>query len=114
MSEYHHPLGPSKHPAWRQCPCYDGKDEAGPAAHRGTLQHKYLEELLKGQPPAEISPDDPDCLNEQEIESVLWAADFIKATSLGGTLKAETPVAYFKSAEDFEPIYEGTADAICH
>jgi len=104
----HHPFSPSNHPAWRRCVCYDGT-EAGEAAERGTIQHKALESLLVGRLGQPIMPLG---ITDDELEMVAWAEDFIKKTANGGKVFPERRVVYYEDLDDFEPLYEGTADAI--
>lgn len=63
----HHPLSPSKWPAWAKCPCFDSKP-AGRAAEAGIRAHAFLAWLLNDcQGPA------PHALPD-EINAATWAA----------------------------------------
>lgn len=110
----HHPFGPSKWNAWAQCAAFDGKDEVGPAAERGTVQHAALECLLTGTPFTGALDDD-------ELEGIAWAEQCIRATydaekriaarfyHLEPKLESELRVEYH---EWDELLYFGTADAV--
>ena len=102
----HHPMGASKHPMWSVCACFDNKDDVGPAAIRGTIQHKALECLLKNVP---YPLNDPP-LTEDEMTAVLWAWKWIKDNTHGMTLRCEVTMEYFDKPDDFEPLFFSTLD----
>lgn len=104
----HHPLGASKHPMWAQCAAFDNKEDVGPAAVRGTIQHKALECLLKNVP---YPANDPH-LTEDETENVLWAWKFIKDTCAGMVLGTEVTLPYFDQPDDLDPMFFSTLDVI--
>ena len=73
--EHHKTLPPSSFPMLELCPYYKS-GEVGEAAHRGALQHEYLECLLRAQE----NPNDKTKelgLSQDEIEAVDWAYDYI-------------------------------------
>lgn len=112
---------PSILPAWAACACYDGEEEAGDAAKRGTLQHKYLECLLRGVPEAETNRTLENLalelkiedITEEECEGVRWAHSEIKLHANGRPIESEIKLYYYNDPEDFDPIFSGTADAAC-
>lgn len=101
---------PSVFPAWAACACFDSKDEPGEAAQRGTIQHEHLERMLKGIHNGGLSMLEP-----AEAEGVIWAAGYIKdwCAALEFPIESEVPIEYYASEDDFAPLYDGTADAIC-
>lgn len=42
----HHPLSPSKYPAWAECPCFSPEEKDSKESNEGTLAHEELHEAL--------------------------------------------------------------------
>ena len=101
---------PSVLPAWSRCAAYDPKEEAGPAAQRGTIQHKCFEKIFKGAPDAK----DLSMLDAAEAEGVIWASEYVKSwcENISAPIESEVPLTYTRAGE-WEPTFEGTADLIC-
>ncbi len=110
---------PSILPAWAACACYDSQEEVGEAAHRGTLQHRALEGLLKGESAEEIlrACDNLalelkiDDLTVEETQAVDWAREQIVTQADGKKIESEVKL-YYYAEDSLEPLFEGTADAI--
>jgi hypothetical protein len=66
LERKHHPFSPSKLQSFEACACYLGKDEAGEAAQRGTLQHHAAE-----------TRTDLSILDDDEMDAVTECIDFI-------------------------------------
>lgn len=111
----HHPLSPSKFPAWSECPAFDGQQddhraeiEANSDRARGTAKHAALAGMFLGQPHPFAG------LSAEEIEDVKWTAEAI----ITGANAAGYHVSDFRVEQrltlidpnGFEPLYFGTAD----
>lgn len=93
--EHHKTLSPSSFPMLELCPCYQS-GESGEAAHRGTLQHKYLECLFLAKENQEEKAKKLG-LTQDEIQAVHWAYDYAMdiVSNAGGNrseIKIETKV----------------------
>lgn len=108
----HHPLGPSKWPAWEECPCFESDqelaDEEGSDASRGQAMHAALAKCLRGDP----LPFDG--LDQAEEDQVRWMATTVVefAASMGyaaSEIRVEQRITMYK-ADSFEVLYFGTMD----
>lgn len=112
---------PSILPAWAACACYDSAEGSSEAADRGTLQHKYLECLLRKTPEAETTRTlenlalelKIDDITEEEKSGVKWAFDEIKLQAAGRPIESEVKIYYYANPDDFDPTFEGTTDVAC-
>lgn len=71
----HHPLSPSKFPAWEQCPCFEA-GPAGEAAEHGGKLHEHLARHLHGKPDpfAGLAPEDRESLEWAAASGKSWQA----------------------------------------
>ncbi len=106
----HHPLSPSKFPAWAQCPVFDSDPAERAEAAEGTKQHAALAASLAGDeaPLAELDP--------AARESVVWARNYVQHLAGVDPIQVETKVSY-TAPDSFAPggrseVYSGTADAV--
>jgi hypothetical protein len=121
----HHEDGPSNHPAWALCACYDGEKDIEDAdadalaiettakadtspKGRGTAQHLALAKVIRGQPGAFSD------LSEVEENQVRWVAEStIEAAANAGyspsEIHVEERMTMFKG-DSFEVLYFGTVD----
>ena len=108
----HHPLSPSKYPAWDECPDFEGEiidaDDESADANIGTRQHEAQAKLIMGQ-----TDGWSEGLNSQQKANVEWSYNQIvqQATQAGygaHEIKAEQRLTYFN--DSFEVEYFGTGD----
>ena len=104
IGSVHHPLSCSKFPAWSHCGGFDGGD-IDPAdlthpANRGTLQHAYIEQMIKGDVDGDLVKE----LTTEECEGCEWAMGFLD----GKKAMSEHKVRYMN--DDFEEVYTSTLD----
>jgi len=105
----HHPLSPSKFPAWALCPSFDAieTEEDGDAKSRGSAQHVGLAMSMTGQPDAFAG------LSDDEEQEVRWVAEkaIEDAASMGyqpSEIRIEQRLTLFGGG--FEELYFGTCD----
>ena len=72
-------LRPSSLPMLQACPQFEAGD-AGDDANAGALRHQYLAHLLEGHE-QKLAGAFSIQLSEQDVESVQWAADYIRTKS---------------------------------
>lgn len=107
----HHPLSPSKFPAWLECPCYDGMADDGDDksdANMGRLQHEAQAKMLSGD-----SFGWRDGLTLQQQDNVEWC---VKANvriaqqhgHLPDAIRVEQKLSLLD--DDFNEVYFGTGD----
>lgn len=104
----HHIHSPSKLDALSQCPCYESDPAGSPAAERGTRQHKYLELLLKGGL-ENVPPDFLATLEQDDIEAVEWACDWVQENTTGDRMIEEHLTIM---DDEFQELTNGTADVL--
>ncbi len=102
----HAALSPSKLDYWAECPCYEGKQDAGPAAQAGTNQHTYAETLLKGWAKPTAHELGLDLADKENCE---WYVEYVKGTASG---LHEIEVSLELLDDDFNQITFGTADFV--
>lgn len=93
----HHKLGPSKYPAWGECPCYSSSDRETKDSTSGTDAHDELHRALTDK---NYVPSDP---------AVDWALKWIEAEA--GDAPVESEVKLTGSVGVLEGIF-GTADVL--
>jgi hypothetical protein len=106
----HHHLSPSKFPAWKTCPAFESDSAERKDAGEGTRQHAALANILDGK-----ESKDPS-LPPDTMETVKWAADYVRTLAEDHPMKIESRVTY-ATPDSFAPkgksvVYHGTADAI--
>ena len=92
----HHPLSPSKYPAWAECPFYSPEDRESSEANEGTLAH---EELHKALTTDDYVPSD---------KAAAWAFEWIQQQD-PQSLESEFRVSMPNPLDFLDEIY-GTID----
>ena len=92
----HHPLSPSKYPAWAECPCYSPEERESSEANEGTLAH---EELHKALTTDDYLPDN---------KAARWAFEWIQQQN-PQSLESEFRVSMPNPLDVLDEIY-GTID----
>ena len=92
----HHPLSPSKYPAWAECPFYSPEDRGSSEANEGTLAHEELHKALTTD----------DCVPSNKAAA--WAFEWIQQQNTHH-LQSESKVDGLNPCNRNDSIY-GTVD----